>query len=390
MEKFIIRSQKDKAIMSDQEDDKGTENVATTSGTGGQGRGEGAAMPGAQTLISLENFQEQFRLCMEKYRIPKIGAKRPRRDSGAKQTEDTDDEDHESVHSVGQETVASDQAPDRSGLENELDVLMESGSDSSSSEDENWDDEKEIMQEFLDTSETLGPALPDNDLAVLLNSALRFEPKPDKKEELLKDILRPVNLPNLIMPRVNDRIWKATSDNARQRDIDLVKVLDIYRKGLITLVELYGQLRVTKGGKKFAPKLFKGYRILALASHAFSVFRKKFFTLGLYPQFRQVVADKEVTDKLYGNDDEEMLKGFEKVIAAQGGDQCIGPGDRPPSGKKSGKFGKKHKGGFKTKKSYKKGFHKGPRAQQQQGGGGKPKPQGQGQGSKPKKQRKHQ
>lgn len=79
-------------------------------------------------------------------------------------------------------------------------------------------------------------------LAKSINLGLTTEVEETTLTDICKDIKRPANIPNLVVPKTNEQVWKSLTSGQRKKDLKLQRTQAIVVKGLCTTVKAINEL----------------------------------------------------------------------------------------------------------------------------------------------------
>lgn len=193
-------------------------------------------------------------------------------------------------------------------------------------EDEDWLDE---ATRFYSSEESLGEDLP-KDAATLANKALRSAVPASREKELMEKFLRPRNCEGLIVPRVNQDIWKVLQRRTRDADFQLQKVHSLLNKGLIPILQTLASLKGKKD-KDNLKRVLDAFQLLALGSHSLAVARRQAMQPDLFPQFRALCAPSRPVGELLFGEDQELTKAMKQLKESQQADTRLGYGAPRPT-----------------------------------------------------------
>lgn len=190
-----------------------------------------------------------------------------------------------------------------------------------------WDE----IDQLYNSEERLGEPVPDR-AATFMNRALRSLLSPESEKDLLARYLRPSNLGNLVVPRVNQAVWRDLKKRTRESDLALQRGQNCIFRGMIPLVHSLTDLNA-KHDKDNRKRLLDGLQAVALGAHHISTSRRSFMAQDIRPQFRQLCAtSRPMTDMLFGPD-QELEKQSRELKDAHTPGLRLGYGEEPSTGR---------------------------------------------------------
>jgi hypothetical protein len=215
--------------------------------------------------------------------------KRPRRDS-----QSTDDE-----KSVGDDEDQGD----------ELDNLLNDACHSNIDQTERENDLAYDLDQFFETPSVLGPKVKE-ELAEVLNRALRANPNEEKFAKLTEKHLRPENMDNLQTPKVDTTIWKGLPMEVRSADIQLQKATADMGTCLVPLIRILEATQDQNFNKQTVKELASdAVKMMAHCINANNLKRKTRIKKSLLPQFKPICeSTKTSATQLFGDTLKEEIK----------------------------------------------------------------------------------
>ena len=131
----------------------------------------------------------------------------------------------------------------------ELDDILSDGK--LASEDESDDDILKELKLVFKGTEKSGPAI-DKGLADVVNEGLRSVGQSEEVKKLREKFIRPSNVDNLQVPKVEPIIWRNLSDKGKAMDAAVQKAVSKFMPGLTDIVQ---QLELINKHKKELMKI---------------------------------------------------------------------------------------------------------------------------------------
>ena len=136
----------------------------------------------------------------------------------------------------------------------ELDNILSDGE--LASEDESDDDILKELKLVFKGTEKSGPAI-DKGLADVVNEGLRSVGQSEEVKKLREKFIRPSNVDNLQVPKVEPIIWRNLSDKGKATDAAVQKAVSKFMSGLTAIVQ---QLElINKHKKELKSRILKSY-----------------------------------------------------------------------------------------------------------------------------------
>ena len=146
----------------------------------------------------------------------------------------------------------------------ELDNILSDGE--LASEDESDDDILKELKLVFKGTEKSGPAI-DKGLADVVNEGLRSVGQSEEVKKLREKFIRPSNVDNLQVPKVEPIIWRNLSDKGKATDAAVQKAMSKFMPGLTAIVQ---QLELINKHKKELKKIPVFKEIKKLSTEAVS------------------------------------------------------------------------------------------------------------------------
>ena len=146
----------------------------------------------------------------------------------------------------------------------ELDNILSDGE--LASEDESDDDILKELKLVFKGTEKSGPAI-DKGLADVVNEGLRSVGQSEEVKKLREKFIRPSNVDNLQVPKVEPIIWRNLSDKGKATDAAVQKAVSKFMPGLTAIVQ---QLELINKHKKELKKIPVFKEIKKLSTEAVS------------------------------------------------------------------------------------------------------------------------
>ena len=119
------------------------------------------------------------------------------------------------------------------------------------SDDESYDDILKELKSVFKGTEKSRPAI-DKGLAEVVNEGLRSAGKSEGVKKLREKFIRPSNVDNLQVPKVETIIWRNISDKGKATDAAVKKDVSKFMPGLTAIVQ---QLKLINKNKELLKKI---------------------------------------------------------------------------------------------------------------------------------------
>lgn len=204
------------------------------------------------------------------------------------------------------------------------------GTSTQSDSEESTDDLEEFMQEeenYLESADTYedledyfqvqdgtGEEVGDQ-IAKITERALRGT-KNKKDEEKLQELqqkhLRPKNIQNLQVPKVDDILWRQLKREAKNVDYLQQKAVSNYSQALIPIIKALELLKSSSGKATEATgHIMDAFKILCLNIKATNLGRTERIKRELQPKFRAICKNEASATNLFGDNFQEAVKKLE-------------------------------------------------------------------------------
>lgn len=204
------------------------------------------------------------------------------------------------------------------------------GTSTQSDSEESTDDLEEFMQEEEDYSESAdtyedledyfqvqdgtGEEVGDQ-IAKITERALRGT-KNKKDEEKLQELqqkhLRPKNIQNLQVPKVDDILWRQLKRETKNVDYLQQKAVANYSQALIPIIKALELLKSSSGKATEATgHIMDAFKILCLNIKATNLGRTERIKRELQPKFRAICKNEASATNLFGDNFQEAVKKLE-------------------------------------------------------------------------------
>ena len=204
------------------------------------------------------------------------------------------------------------------------------GTSTQSDSEESTDDLEEFMQEeedYLESADTYedledyfqvqdgtGEEVGDQ-IAKITERALRGT-KNKKDEEKLQELqqkhLRPKNIQNLQVPKVDDILWRQLKRETKNVDYLQQKAVANYSQALIPIIKALELLKSSSGKATEATgHIMDAFKILCLNIKATNLGRTERIKRELQPKFRAICKNEASATNLFGDNFQEAVKKLE-------------------------------------------------------------------------------
>ena len=209
-----------------------------------------------------------------------------------------------------QDGAGSDSDDPFSGLHNAFQAANHSNNESDYTH--GFQDTIRDMESFFKTGHKMGDRINDA-FASIFSSSLRRRPNDKALLDTADKYPRPVNVPNLVVPKTNDVIWERMRKGPQIVDAHLQKVQTCVSKTLVPMISIMNE--IGEGGSNrpasdHAQKITDALRLGCAAFSLLSQVRKEVIRNDLNHTFAKLCAWKyEVgTDQLFSADVVKQLK----------------------------------------------------------------------------------
>lgn len=134
----------------------------------------------------------------------------------------------------------------------------------------------------------------------------------EKLTDLKKKYLRPKNIPNLQVPRVDDILWRQLKREVRSVDFQMQKANASYCQALIPIIKAMGHLK-DKEFDKAGEYVTDAFKILCLNTKANIAGRRERIIKELQPKFKSICQNEASASNLFGDNFTESVKKLEST-----------------------------------------------------------------------------
>ena len=200
---------------------------------------------------------------------------------------------------------ATDQEEDESSDELE-DFMAESQGDESDEQDQDFAELEEFFQQDDGTGENIG-----DKMAEIAQNALRG-PKNKTDDErlqtLVKKHLRPKNVTNLQVPKVDEYLWSQLRRGVKRVDYMQQKTVNSYGQAITPLLKAMELMREKREPEKVRGYIMDAFKMLCLNVKSTNLERMENIKKELNPKYKCLVPDQPSTSKILGDSFQEAVK----------------------------------------------------------------------------------
>ena len=174
-----------------------------------------------------------------------------------------------------------------------MDALVGAQQDSPSTSDE------DLLQEWIrldQVDESVTDPVVDG-IATLLNVILKTGPHKEKEKAILEKYSRPKNCVDLIVPKVNEEIWKILRRFTRQRDFNLQQAQATLLKAGFAVIQIIKD-NLTPDKQSVAKILMDAFRLNSIVFRNLTARRRELIAIELPARFK-TLATREVDSPAY-------------------------------------------------------------------------------------------